>query len=619
MSPAQAKETFARARAAQGPWASLAVRRRCSRMAAMRREIARQCDEIAAVVAAETGKPLLDALSGDVLVTVEHLRYCESEAPRALRSRRIRRSPILFFGTQFEEYREPHGVVLIFAPSNYPLQLSLVPATTALVAGNAVVLKCSERTPETAVLIARLCETAGLPRDVIQVLHDGPDSAAALIDAGPDFLFFTGSSRNGQQVAEQAAQQVIPAMFELGGKDPALIFADCDLDRTVEGVTYGAFCNSGRVCVGIRRAYIEASIYPEFIRRLTRRVAKLRVAHGEESDLFPLPAVSQSGLRAQLEDALSRGATLLWPSSRSAAGEFPTLVENVPPGAMLLTEESFGPVLCVASFRGEEEAVNLANASPFALGSSIWTHDLGRARRVASRLTTGSCSVNDVIRNVGNPWAAFGGNRRSGYGRYRGADGFRTFTRLKSVMLSGDRRREIHWFPFQSATVKRLSTLIRLRHASSSFVRMACVLWLVLSAVVAAGFARAEAVETHLTIQVRLKSQAHGELAYLIFADPAGFPDDRSKASRHGFLPIPAAAEQMAIDAELPLGIYAASVYEDLNGNHRLDHNLFGIPREPAGVSENPATRYGPPHFDECKVRASGDTQTINITVVHGL
>jgi len=622
MTLAAADPTIARARAAQRPWASVPVGQRCRILAALRREIAQRCEEIASIIARETEKPLLEALSGDVLVTLEHLRYCQSQAPRALRARRIPRSPVFFAGTRFQEHREPHGVVLIFAPSNYPLQLSLVPASTALAAGNAVVLKCSERTPETAALIAGLCATAGLPGDLMQVRSDAPESATALIHAGPDFIFFTGSTHNGHQVALQAAQRLIPAVLEMGGKDPALVFSDCDLDRAVDGVTYGAFCNAGRVCVGIRRVYVEAPVYGEFVERLRQRITRLRIGQDEESDLCPLPTASQPALRIQIQDALSRGAVLLWPPDSSDAGKLPTLLAGVPAGALLLTEESFGPVLCVAPFHSEDEAVALANASPFALGSSLWTRDRGRAARVSAQMSGGSCSVNDVIRNVGNPWAAFGGNRRSGYGRYRGVEGFRAFTRVKTVMLASRRRsRPIHWFPWRSVTAKRLATLLRLRHGSRGFAaRLLRVLPLVLLVVPpVAGFATPGTAETQLTIQVRLTPRARGDLGYLIFAAPAGFPGDRDKALRHGFLPIPAGADQMTIDAMVPPGTYAVSVYEDLNGNHRLDHNFLGIPREPVGVSGNPRSRYGPPHFDECSFRVGDEAQTITIAVVHGL
>lgn len=621
MTPA-AEEILARARAVQPAWAALPVNRRCRAIAALRRHLARRCHPIAEVIAQETAKPLLDALSGDVLVTLEHLRFCQLQAGRALRPRRIRRSRIFYAGTRFEEHREPHGVALIFGPANYPLQLSLVPAATALAAGNAVILKCSERTPATAAMIEALCVTAGFPRDLIQIMDLAPEEAASLIDAGPDFIFFTGSSRNGQQVAERAARQMIPGVFELGGKDPALVFADCPLERALEGVTYGAFSNSGRVCVGIRRVYVEASIYSAFVAQLAERVAQLRVGNGEESDLCPLPAGAQPMLRAQIQDALDRGASMLWPPNGSVSGETPTLLANVPGDARILTEEFFGPVLCVAPFRDEAEAVALANASAFALGSSVWTRDRSRARRVAAQLSAGSCAINDVIRNIGNPWAAFGGNRRSGYGRYRGEEGFRSFTRVKTVMVAGHgRTREVHWFPLRDRVARQLATLLRIRHGAGGLAGRLSLLLpaLILGALLPARIAAQAQAETQLTVQVHLTSQAHGELAYLIFAAPAGFPGDPGKALRHGFLPIPAGAERMNIHVELPPGTYAVSVYEDLNGNHRLDHNFLGIPREPVGVSGNPRARYGPPRFDECSFRVDGHAQTIDIRVVQGI
>jgi acyl-CoA reductase-like NAD-dependent aldehyde dehydrogenase len=464
-------QILTRARAAQPAWATLPVSRRCAILGDLRREIALQCESIADTIARETSKPLLDALSGDVLVTLEHLRYYEAHAGRILRPRRIGKPFFFFRGVRFETSFEPQGVALIFGPSNYPFQLSVIPLITALSAGNAVVLKCSERTPKTAALIARLCAKASLPVNLVQVLYDSPEKSAALIDARPDFIFFTGSSCHGQQVAERAAKHLVPTILELGGKDASLVFADCHLDRAVEGITYGAFSNAGRVCVAVKRAYVEASIHDEFLARLKHRISKLRVDTDPDADFYPLIEGAKSDLRAQVEDALSRGATLHWPQDRSAVAHEPTLLTGVPAEARILTEESFGPALCVASFRDESEAIALANSSAFALSSSIWTHNQARARRVAAQLSAGSCNINDVIRAIANPHAAFGGNGLSGYGRYHGPEGLRAFSRVKTIMLAGDRRtREINWFPFKSRTRHQLAGLIRFRDGATGLL-----------------------------------------------------------------------------------------------------------------------------------------------------
>lgn len=620
MTAATSDQILVRARAAQPAWAALTVSRRCAILGNLRREIALQCESIADIIARETSKPLLDALSGDVLVTLEHLRYYESHAGRILRPHRIGKPSFLFRGARFEASFEPHGVALIFGPSNYPFQLSVIPLITALAAGNAVVLKCSEHTPIMATLIARLCANANLPVNLVHVLHDGPEQSAALIDGRPNFIFFTGSSGNGQQVAERAAKYLIPTVLELGGKDASLVFADCHLDRAVEGITYGAFSNAGRVCVAVKRVYVEASIYDEFLARLKHRISMLRVNTDPDADLCPLPEVAQSDVRAQVEDALSCGATLHWPQDRAMAAHQPTLLTDVPAEARILSEESFGPVLCVASFRDETEAIALANASPFALSSSIWTHNQARARRVAAQVFAGSCSVNDVIRNIANPHAAFGGNRLSGYGRYHGPEGLRSFSRMKTIMVASDRRtREINWFPFDSRTRRQLASLIRFRHGAAGLLgrlgRM--LLSLLISAILPLTIAAQPKTTTHLTIDVHLTQQAHGELAYLVFASPSGFPGDRDKAIRHGFFPIPSNARQLRIDTDLAPGIYAVTVYEDLNSNHKLDHNFIGIPREPVGVSNNPPGRFGPPHFSECSFHLGDTAQTITITLVH--
>jgi 4,4'-diapolycopenoate synthase len=609
------------ARDAQPAWAALPVKRRCDVLARLRLEIAQQCDAISALIARDTRKPLLDALAGDVLVTLEQIRYYERQAAKILQPRRNCKPLFLLKGTRFETHFEPHGVALVCGPSNYPFQLSMIPTITALAAGNAVILKCSEHAPETAALIEELCARVDLPQNLVQVMHGGPDEAEALLDARPDFVFFTGSSHHGQLVAQRAARHLIPAVLELGGKDASLVFEDCHLDRAVEGMAYGAFSNAGRVCVAVKRAYVHEPIFGIFVEKLKARIATIRVANEPDADLRPLSSVALSMHLEQVSDALSRGATQCFPVG-DATGGGPVLLTDVPAEARILTEESFGPALIVQPFRDEAEAIALANSSPFALSSSVWTRDGARARRVAARMSAGSCAVNDVIRVIANPYASFGGNGKSGYGRYHGPEGLRSFSRIKTVMHTRDRSAsQINWFPFSGRTSKQLIQLIRLRHGAGDVVaRMSRVLLLAALAALLCVQSAAQAPHTtRLSVDVQLTGDAHGELAYLVFASASGFPGERDKALLHGFLPIQPHTERIKFDVDVPPGTYAVTVYEDLNGNHKLDHNSIGIPSEPVGASNNPKGRFGPPRFSECAFSLGNSPQTIAINIVKGL
>jgi acyl-CoA reductase-like NAD-dependent aldehyde dehydrogenase len=456
------------AREVQPEWAKLSVRGRLTALKKMRQALAARMDRVVETICEEVGKPPLDALSGDVLVVLEHLRYCEREAAKVLHARRAGQPAILFRGARFDEVMEPHGVALVFAPWNYPLQLAMVPMTTALVAANAVVLKCSERTPKVATLIAELCAEAGLPEGLVQVCCDEPGEARALIEARPDLVFFTGSSGNGRVVAERCAMLQIPTIMELGGKDACLVFASCDVKRAIDGVTYAAFSNAGQVCLGAKRVYVERAIFAEFVPGLVARAREVRVGTGVDCDMGPVRMEFVRALLAtQVDDAVARGATLHveWDHKEDIVP--PLILTGVPRAARLLNDETFGPVICVEAFDDEAEAIALANDSAFALGSSVFSGDDAQAQRVALALSAGSCTINDAIRSVGNPYAAFGGNKASGYGRYHGRAGLEAFSRVKSVMrVTRPQRLEIHWFPFTAKTYARLRGLLLFRHGA---------------------------------------------------------------------------------------------------------------------------------------------------------
>ena len=619
MNGASPEERIELSRRAQQAWTARTHSQRKHVLSELRRAIATSRDRIVQAIVQDTGKPPLDALAGDLLVTLEHARYCERHFAFVLAPRAVKRSKVLYPGVRFREEWDPFGVALIFAPSNYPFQLSMVPALTALFAGNAVVLKMSERTPAVAQIIEELA-AANLPLNLLQVVTDSPDRAGDYIEAAPDVLFFTGSSANGRRIAQRAALKLIPVLLELGGKDAALIFADCNMERTIEGVVYGAFSHAGQVCVGIKRAYIEETIYEEFLKRLVRRVEALRVGATSECDLGILQGQSvRSQFRSQVEEALAHGARMEFTKDRSLSGDGPIVLSHVPPASRLLVEESFGPILCVAPFTGEAEGIDLVNRSPFALGASLWTRDEARGRRVASALQTGTCSVNDVIRMIGNPYAAFGGNRASGYGRYHGSHGLRAFSRVKTVMTTHTvRSREINWFPFTQKTYRGLDMLIALRHRLPEVLRQlrSHIFLLLLTFTFAACTAAQPTGTAQLWLDVQIPAKAHGALAYLVFNSPQGFPEDASKAIRRGFIPCQG-GETVHVDAgDLPPGHYAVSVYLDENQNGKLDINFIGIPKEPVGASNNPKPHLGPPRFKDCTFGMGNADRTLQIKLV---
>ena len=435
-------------------------------------------------------------------------------------------------------------------------------------------------------------------------------------------IFFTGSTEGGRAVAQRAAAQLIPSVLELGGKDAAIVFASAQMARTARGLAYGSFSNAGQVCVSTRRIFVEQSIATRFLESFAAEVRGLRQGTSTASDLGPVRVSGVEGrLRGQIEDALERGARAAvgWPATTGELG--PVVLTEVPTAARLLHEEAFGPIVSVETFRSEREAIELANSSPWALSASVWTGDKRQGERVARALASGTCAVNDVIRNIGNPQASFGGNGASGWGRYHGAEGLRAFTRTKTVMSTGQSRaREVHWFPARPRMVSMLAALVRFRHGSGAVGKRLAGLMRSASAVVllcAASAAWAQGGTGDLTVNVKLPPGAHGSLAYLVFSSPAGFPDARDHALRHAFVPVSGTNEQAIDVGQLPAGQYAVTVYLDANGNGKLDKGFLGIPKEPVGASNNPKGRMGPPSYKDCAFQHGASAQTVQVTLVH--
>ncbi|ONM48613.1 aldehyde dehydrogenase family protein [Nocardia donostiensis] len=455
----------ARARAAQPAWAARPV---SERAAIVRRAvsvlIARR-DEIVATVQAETGKPRAEALAIELVPSCDFLNYWSGRAAKDLTDERRRLHGYLRPLKKLVINYQPLGVVGVITPWNGPFVLSLNPVAQALLAGNAVILKPSEVTPHAGEWAAKVLHEAGVPADVLQVVHGDGETGAALVNTDIDKISFTGSVPTGKKIAAACAERLIPCTLELGGKDAMIVCADADLERAARGAVYLSMFNSGQVCVGVERIYVVDSIADEFIEMVRTRAAEVTYGPGSNTDVGPLFWDRQLDVVSRhVEDAKAKGATIvLGGEPDTAQGAFfkPTMVVDVTHEMELMREETFGPIVAIMRVRDEEEAIRLANDCKYGLSGSVFTKDPDKAIRIGKRLHTGSVVHNDASVIYGVPEAPFGGRKDSGLGQVNGREALRGFTHPQPILL--DRwqlKKENIWYPYEQATVKTLERTI---------------------------------------------------------------------------------------------------------------------------------------------------------------
>ncbi|MGK5498974.1 succinic semialdehyde dehydrogenase [Streptomyces sp. URMC 125] len=437
-SPADVAAAFDRARRAQREWAARPVRERAAVLLRFHDLLLRRQDEALDLVQLETGKARLHAHEEVQAVAVAARYYGRSAAAHLRPKRRTGAVPVL---THVRELRRPRGVVGQIAPWNYPLELSVGDALPAFAAGNAVVMKPDTETALTALWARELLIEAGLPAGVWQVvIGEGPVVGPAVVDHA-DYVSFTGSTRTGREVAQRAAFRLVGCSLELGGKNAMLVLEDADLDRAVDGAVRGAFSSAGQLCISIERLYVHASIADAFTERFTARTRALRLgsalAYG--ADMGSLVSRRQlETVTRHVEDAVAKGAEVLTGGRpRPDVGPLfyePTVLEGVTPAMAVCGEETFGPVVSVYRFTDEDEAVALANATPYGLNASVWTRSARRGRAVAARLRTGTVNVNEgYAAAYGSVQAPMGGMGDSGVGRRHGVEGILKYTEAQTV------------------------------------------------------------------------------------------------------------------------------------------------------------------------------------------
>jgi acyl-CoA reductase-like NAD-dependent aldehyde dehydrogenase len=467
----------ARARAAFPGWRDTPLAVRLEALNRGRQVLIEHADEYARKIAADTGKPIIEALMFELAVVPLFLDHYLKRAPKVLTRRKVG-TPLAMAGkTSYIEYF-PRGVIGIIAPWNFPFQLAVLPVISALIGGNTAVLKPSEVTPIAGEVVADFFRRLGLPPGVVEVVPGDGSTGAALTRSNVDMLFFTGSVATGRKVAAAAAEKPIPCELELGGKDVFIVCADANLERAAEAAVFGSMGNCGQACVSVERAMVVDSVHDRFVELVKAKLNKLKVGGPDEhAERGPMTFEKQlHTVERHVEAARQAGAKVLTGGKRlDRAGLFypPTLLTDIRPDMDIYREETFGPVLPVIRVRDEEEAVRLANASEFGLVGSVWTQDIDKGLRIASRLESGQVMVNDVYNSVGHPGLPFGGVRSSGVGRYHGDEGLLSFMNTKAILVDrGKADWDPLWYPytdklahafdvFRGVASKKLAPLIR--------------------------------------------------------------------------------------------------------------------------------------------------------------
>jgi acyl-CoA reductase-like NAD-dependent aldehyde dehydrogenase len=484
---AKAEVAVARARAAQPLWAARAVAERARIVERFRRLAYARRAEIAALVTSECGKPLPESYVADVSMALEGARFLTRIAVRTLAPRRTRSQVLAAWRKSITTHYEPHGVVAVISPWNYPFLYPAMHVLPALLAGNTVVLKASEYTPQCGALLVSLLHEAGVPADALIALEGDGRTGAALVSANIDKVLFTGSERTGRAIAIACAPRFVPVSLELGGSDAAVVLEDAPMEHTASGILWGRFANAGQTCVAVKRVIAIGSAYDALLPRLATAMRSLVIAaptptaHGSGAivDLGPLVSATQRDLiAAQLDDAIARGATVYARVEPETSSTLDASEHARMAPAVILTdvtremrvwhEETFGPVLVVVRAQSEAEAVSMANDTRYGLSASVWTRNRDAAQRIAARLEAGAVVINDSVLNAGLPEVAHGGVKASGLGRRHGVEGLMECVRTRTVLDDAFiAMRQPWWFGYGSDSATRLDAYLRLTHGTS--------------------------------------------------------------------------------------------------------------------------------------------------------
>jgi len=460
-----------RARLAQPQWAAIGFEGRARIMRRAQKWMLDNANSVLECVVRESGKTYEDAQLADLGYTVTALGFWAKEAAKYLADERVPswNNPVAA-GKKLVIRYVPVGVVGVIGPWNYPIANSFGDCIPALMAGNSVILKPSEVTPLSSLLMADMLRECGLPDDVFQVATGDGGTGAALIGQ-VDCVMFTGSSRTGKAVMRAAADALVPCYLELGGKDPMIVCADADVERAANAAAFYSMNNGGQVCISVERCYVEEPVYDEFVARVTENVRSLRQGEPTGVGTVDVGAVifppQLDIVDDHVRDAVAKGAKVLTgghPHSERGRYYEPTVLVDVDHSMRLMQEETFGPTLPIMKIASAEEGVQLANDSVYGLQASVWTRDADRGEELARRIEAGVVCVNDAQINYSALNLPMGGWKTSGLGTRHGAGGIRKYTKTQSLMVTRRTpfKREPFMFPYKPRTTMLLRRFYKL-------------------------------------------------------------------------------------------------------------------------------------------------------------
>jgi acyl-CoA reductase-like NAD-dependent aldehyde dehydrogenase len=463
LGPEEVAELARKGRAAQPGWEALGFEGRGRILRRAQKWVLDNADRVINTIVSETGKTYEDAMFAEISYAASAFGFWAKNAEEFLADEKVRTSSIMVKGKKLISRYRPVGLVGVIGPWNYPLTNSFGDCVPALAAGNSVILKPSEETPLTSLLMAEMLRECDMPPDVFQVATGRGETGAALVDE-VDMIMFTGSTATGRKVMAKAAETLTPVALELGGKDPMIVLSDADLERAANAAVFYSMQNGGQTCISIERAYVEAPVYDEFVAKVTEKARALRQGVPGQPGTVDVGAITFPKqldiIEDHVNDAIAHGARAVVGGHRKeGAGQFfePTVLVDVTPDMKAMREETFGPTLPIMKVADAEEAIRLANDSPYGLAASVFTKDVKRGEEIARRVESGAVCVNDAMMNYAALELPMGGWKESGLGSRHGAGGIRKYTRQQSILVSRlHPKKDVHMFPYKAKTTQRL-------------------------------------------------------------------------------------------------------------------------------------------------------------------